>query len=158
MSKIQFKLISPGDHETIELIAQWYEIQWNIPASVTIKKINAFSTNGLERQVIMLLENSPVATAGIYHHVSLVDKVPRFGMYKHWLALVYTLPAHRNKGLGALVCNYMQDQAKALGIAQLYLFTHTAETLYTRLGWHPIERLELGGKNIAVMKKDLAYL
>ncbi len=37
----------------------------------------------------------------------------------------------------------------------MYLFTDTAESLYERLGWHQLERLFLGERNIVVMKKSL---
>lgn len=40
-------------------------------------------------------------------------------------------------------------------LKDIYLFTHTAESLYKRLAWQQLERLALGGKDIVVMKKEL---
>ena len=102
----------------------------------------------------MTLYNNPIATGGLYNHVGLLDKVPGLKIYKNWLALVYTKPGLRGKGLGALICNHIQDYSKDLGLKEIYLFTHTAENLYKRLAWQQLERLALGGKDIVVMKKN----
>jgi predicted GNAT family acetyltransferase len=69
--------------------------------------------------------------------------------------LVYTLPEYRGRGYGAMLCEEIQGRSKELGTKQLYLFTHTAESLYKRLGWEELERIALKGKDIAVMKKEL---
>ena len=37
----------------------------------------------------------------------------------------------------------------------MYLFTDTTEQLYQRLGWTEMERLAMGDRNVAAMKKDL---
>lgn len=103
----------------------------------------------------MMLNNEPIATGGLYNYVGLLDREPRLKVYKNWLALVFVKSDVRGKGLGALLCKYIQDYSKALGLKELYLFTHTAETLYKRLEWRQLERLDLVGKDIVVMKKEL---
>jgi len=154
MTDIQYQLIKPDDNEHIALIADWYLREWSIPVQTTIEKIKKFSTENHEFQVLMALNNMPVATGGLYNHVGLLDKVPRLKIYKNWLALVYTKPEFRGKGLGALICNHIQDYSKDLGLKEIYLFTHTAENLYKRLAWQQLERLALGGKDIVIMKKN----
>ena len=103
----------------------------------------------------MTLDNIPVTTGGLYNHVGLINKEPRFEIYKNWLALVYTLPDMRHKGFGALICNYIHDYSKKLGVKEMHLYTDTAERLYERLGWNVLERLFVDKRNIVVMKKDL---
>lgn len=103
----------------------------------------------------MTIDNVPIATGGLYKHVGLLDQEPRLKIYKNWLALVYTKPDNRGKGLGALICNHTQYQSKKLGLKEIYLFTHTVENLYRRLAWQQLERLALGGKDIVIMKKEL---
>ena len=122
---------------------------------VTINKTKSLSLASCEFQVLMSLDQIPIATAGIYNHVGLLDKVPRLKTHKNWLALVYTIPEFRGKGLGAMLCDYVQDHAKSLGLEQLYLFTDTAESLYRRLGWQELERIQLPGRKIVVMNKCL---
>lgn len=155
MAEIKYQLIKPSDHKNIALIASWYLSEWNIPIQTSIEKIKKLSADNYEFQVLMTLDNAPIATGGLYNHVGLLDKEPRLNIYKNWLALVYTKPANRGKGLGALICNNIQDHSKSLGLKDIYLFTHTAENLYKRLGWQQLERLALGGKDIVVMKKEL---
>lgn len=153
MSEIRFQLLNPNDHATIQQMAQWYVNEWKIPLEKTKEKFAQFSPQ--EFQVIMTLDHIPVATGGIYHRVGLVEREPRFAVHQHWLALVYTLPEKRGKGLGAQLCAYIQHHAKTLGLKELHLFTDTAETLYQRLDWQLVERLNLGERKIAVMKKNL---
>jgi len=155
MADIKYHIIKSDDNDKIKLIADWYLSEWNIPIQSTIEKTKNLSADGYEFQILMTLDDHPVATGGLYNHVGLLDKEPRLKIYKNWLALVYTQPNSRGKGLGALICNYIQDHAKHLGLKEIYLFTHTAENLYTRLAWQQLERLALGGKDIVVMKKEL---
>ncbi|MCO4294090.1 GNAT family N-acetyltransferase [Solitalea sp. MAHUQ-68] len=155
MNDIKYQLITPEDNENIQFIADWYFNEWNIPVQTTIERIKKLSADNYEFQVLMTLDNKPIATGGLYNHVGLLEREPRFKIYKNWLALVYTKPDVRGKGLGALICKHIQDQAKDLGLENIYLFTHTAENLYKRLAWNPMERIALGGKDIVVMKKEL---
>jgi GNAT superfamily N-acetyltransferase len=155
MNEIKYQIIKPDDNEIIELIASWYLSEWNIPVLTTIEKTKKLSSDNYEFQVLMTLNNKPIATGGLYNHVGILDKEPKLKIYKNWLALVYTRPENRGKGLGALICNHIQDHSKDVGLKDIYLFTHTAENLYKRLGWQQLERLALGGKDIVVMKKEL---
>jgi GNAT superfamily N-acetyltransferase len=152
---IAYKRITPTHANLISLIADWYFTEWNIDNAATIERLNGFHNEGVPFQVVMTLDGAPIATGGVYNHVGLLDAVPRLKEFQPWLALVYSLPEHRGKGYGAKLCEKIQAQAKLAGIDQLYLFTHTAESLYKRLGWEQLERIELKGKDIAIMKKEL---
>ena len=152
---IGFKKVTSNDPELIGLIADWYVDEWNIDREATIERLKKFPNSGTPFQLVITLNGTPIGTGGVYHHVGLLDAEPCLKVYQPWLALVYTIPEYRNKGYGALLCNEIQSQAKTLGLQQLFLFTHTAETLYKRLGWQLLERLALKGKDIAVMKIEL---
>jgi N-acetylglutamate synthase-like GNAT family acetyltransferase len=155
MADIKYQIIKPDDNDNIKLIADWYLSEWNIPVQTTIERTKNLSVNNYEFQILMTLDNKPIATGGLYNYVGLLDKEPRLKIYKNWLALVYTKPDDRGKGLGALICNHIQNHSKNMGLKEIYLFTHTAENLYKRLDWHQLERLALGSKDIVVMKKEL---
>ena len=155
LKMIQFHLVNADDNEIIELIAGWYLQEWNIPKNKTIQKIKSFDDDKLQFQVLMTLNSIPVSTGGLYNHVALLDKEPRFSIYKNWLALVYTVPEKRGRGFGALICNYIQEHAKELCIKEMHLFTDTAERLYIRLGWNKLEQIALGKRNITIMEKQL---
>ncbi len=150
-----FKRITPDDTNLISLIADWYFDEWGVDKTTTTKRLTGFPYNGIQFQMVMILDGLPIATGGVYDHVGLLDAVPRLNVYQPWLALVYTLPEHRGKGYGALLCEKIQAHTRSTGIDMLYLFTHTAESLYKRLGWEEMERVALKGKDIAIMKKEL---
>ncbi|MBI4945201.1 MAG: GNAT family N-acetyltransferase [Bacteroidetes bacterium] len=156
MNNISYQIIvGYKDKQTIKLIADWYLSEWNIAAEKTILQLLNFSTHGVPFQVLMKVDGFPIATGGLYDHVGLLDREPRFKIYKPWLALIYTTNANRNKGYGTMLCEKIQEISKDLGLKEIFLFTHTAESLYKRLGWQQLERIELSGKNIVVMKKEL---
>lgn len=155
MNNIDYKRITPADTELISLIADWYFDEWNIDKTVTFGRLNTFPDDSVPFQVAMTLDGSPIATGGVYDHVGLLDAIPRLKEFQPWLALVYTLPEYRGKGYGAMLCEEIQVRTKTTGINDLFLFTHTAESLYKRLGWEQLERITLKGKDIAIMKKEL---
>jgi len=155
MNTIDFKIIKPHDIDLIELVADWYWKEWHIPQETIIKRLCSFPEEGTPFHVIMLLDQLPIGAGGIYHYVSLMDKMPHLHAFQPWLVLVYTCEEHRRKGYGALLCQKIDDLAQERGIHEIFLFTHTAEPLYNRLGWKLIERHEIADKNIAVMQKTL---
>lgn len=152
---IRFEFVTPDNTATIELIAGWYLSEWNIPPETTIKKLKGLPTGNAQFQVLMLLNELPVASGGVYNHVGILDKMPHLNAHKHWLALMYTLPELRQRGYGAMLCNYIREHARSAGLKELHLFTHTAESLYRRLSWEVTERLNVGAKEVVVMKKTL---
>ena len=123
MTNIKYQIIPPDDNENITLIADWYLTEWNIPIQTTIEKNKNLSEDNYEFQVLMTLDNKPIATGGLYNHVGLLDKEPRLKIHKNWLALVYTKPDDRGKGFGGLICNHIQDLSKDFGLKEIYLFT-----------------------------------
>ncbi|WP_290794917.1 GNAT family N-acetyltransferase [Flavihumibacter sp. UBA7668] len=153
--EINYELHSHFAPEKINLIAEWYFKEWKIPNAATVEKIRTLNENGREFQVLLSIDTKPVATGGIYNQVGLQAKLPRLSIFKHWMALVYCEPQSRGRGYASLLCEKIQAHSKSLGITELFLFTHTAENLYKRLGWEEMERIELEKKNIVIMKKEL---
>jgi GNAT superfamily N-acetyltransferase len=143
----------PLDETSLPLVAGWYQSEWNMPPENTLNKLR--NLQAPEVHLVQLLDGAPVATGGVHRHVPVIDRYPHLAVHPYWLALVYTQPVLRGRGLGAALCTKLQMQAKAAGMDVLHLFTHTAESLYTRLGWEVTERIAAGGKDIAVMKFSL---
>jgi GNAT superfamily N-acetyltransferase len=81
----------------------------------------------------------------------------RIRQYSPWLASLYVCPEARGRGLGqALVTRCVAD-ARALGVARLYLYCERGlVAFYSRLGWCVHDRLALGGIEVTVMAFDLA--
>ena len=76
MTNINYQIITPDDNENIALIADWYLTEWNIPVQTTIEKTKKLSADNYEFQVLMTLNNKPIATGGLYNYVGLLDKEP----------------------------------------------------------------------------------
>jgi hypothetical protein len=155
MAQIDFRILNPEDQQTFHLIADWYLNEWKIPKERSLQRLKEITTDKEQMQVLMSIDRTPIATCGIYNYVSLLEKEPRFKIFKHWLALVYTIPPQRHKGYGALICNYIQEQSRSIGMDKLYLFTDSAESLYKRLGWEELERVSFGERKVVVMQKQL---
>lgn len=154
MNAIKFHILKPNDTENFRLIADWYFNEWKIPNEKTIQKLQSVTQDQSQFHVLMTLNDKPIGSGGLYHHISLLDKESRFKIYKNWLALVYTIPKERQKGYGALLCRFIQQHAKEIGVDKMHLFTDTAESLYKRLGWAELERLTVNKRNIVVMTKE----
>lgn len=155
MTNISYQKVKPDDTIFIDLIADWYLSEWNIPAEATIQRLSNYETEGVPFQIVMTIENAPIGTGGLYSHVGLLDHEPKFKIYGPWLALVYVTHENRNKGYGALLCEEIQAIAKDLDTKAMFLFTDTAEALYKRLGWQQLERVNLQDRDIVVMKKEV---
>jgi GNAT superfamily N-acetyltransferase len=155
MENIVFKIYEPQDVYTGYFIAEAYQSEWKIAQQETYRQLPKYQINATPFQITLSIDNQPIATGGIYNHVGLLTIEPRFAVYKNWLALVYTIPEKRGKGYGAMLCEAIEAHAKTIGLTELHLFTHTAESLYKRLGWQELERLTLRGREIVVMRKAL---
>jgi N-acetylglutamate synthase-like GNAT family acetyltransferase len=73
-----------------------------------------------------------------------------------WLAGVFVAPDHRRCGIGAALVQRIIDEAKALGVQRLYLYTPSAEHFYSRLGWALVEHTSYRGANVTVMSYECA--
>jgi GNAT superfamily N-acetyltransferase len=72
-----------------------------------------------------------------------------------WLAGVYVVADRRGRGLATALINRVEQEAAALGVPRLYLYTPSAEGLYERLGWQLFERCDHLGTAVTIMSKDL---
>lgn len=155
MSQYSYVNVAQKDLKTIQMIAEWYSSEWNIAKETTVQQIANFPTSGVPFQIVMKADNMPVATAGLYNHVKLLDFESGFSKYGPWLALVYTTSENRNKGYGTLICKQIEEISSNLGLKKIYLYTSTAEKLYKHLGWEEMERLTIQSREIVVMEKEL---
>lgn len=69
-----------------------------------------------------------------------------------WLAGVYVKAEDRGRGVASQLVNRIVDEAAALGVSQLYLYTDAAQSLYAQLGWEVIEELVYDDLPVTIMK------
>jgi GNAT superfamily N-acetyltransferase len=141
--------------EARALIVEWYAAEWRMPVARIEALLDSMSSNGTPMQSVCLRDGSIVGTAGIYNQVGLFQTAPHFAEFQPWLALVYTPPALRGGGIASWLCTQMDAEARRLGFSRYYLFTFTAESLYRRLGWQEMDRVDYHGNDAVVMYKDL---
>ena len=91
-----------------------------------------------------------IGTASIKH--SDLDVRPQI---KVWLGGVYVRPDWRRRGVASMLMRRAVDEAKRLQLPDLHLWTASAESLYLKLGWRVVERLEYHGKDIVIMSHSL---
>src|SRR5437868_2944733 len=68
-----------------------------------------------------------------------------------WLGGLFVLPEWRNQGVGTMLMHRATEEARRLRVPRLYLWTHSAEALYRKLGWQVVERSDYFGKEAVVM-------
>lgn len=72
-----------------------------------------------------------------------------------WLASVFTRPDARGQGIAARVVEAVAAEAKARGVATLWLFTPDQQRLYERLGWVAVAEDVDIDEAVTVMRRDL---
>jgi GNAT superfamily N-acetyltransferase len=147
-----FRLLEENDIQSINIIADWYQKEWNIPIEVTKNRLTNFETGKIVFQMLMLKDDEMIGTGGIYYQTSLTEIRPD---YSPLLALVYTIKPLRGLGLGFILCQKIQEEGLGLGLKRLYLHTNTAKSLYLRLGWELLETINHKEKEISVMQLSL---
>lgn len=140
----------------IPLIAKWYNSEWNIPIKTSINSLKEKLNRTIPLQLVVFLDEMPVATGGINDTVRLLDVELRFKQYGPWLALLYTIPPYRGRGIGTHLCNSLDAEVVKQGLTKYYLYTYTAERFYVRQGWNILENIIYKSNNTVVMHKDLS--
>lgn len=91
--------------------------------------------------------NEWIGTAQLKEHD--MDERPNLSP---WFAGFYVKESYRKQGVGERLLNGVIQKAKAIGIAELYLFTERAEAYYAKRGWLLLEKVPRGDASLAVMK------
>jgi amino-acid N-acetyltransferase len=98
-----------------------------------------------------LLEDAGLITAGVPAHIErflLIEDAGRIiacaGLEQYGkhalLRSVAVIPAYRNRGVARLLVSRLLDEAAALRIEDVYLFTSTAPGYFRRFGFVPVAR------------------
>lgn len=151
--------LTRGDTRLASILAQWYYEEWKIPQEGYMPRLLALDPDDMEIHLVLFHHDQPIAAGGIHHKVGLLQVAPEFAEHDPWVAVLYTLPAYRKQGLGAMLLQALEDAAAAVGYTKLYLYTHTAENLYKRQGWtrleYPAPFVAYKGSTAVVMEKAI---
>lgn len=151
--------LKPGDTALATQLAAWYFQEWNIAPELYLPRLIALDPTDVEIQLVLFHHDKPIASGGIHHKVGLLHIAPEYTILDPWLAVLYTLPEYRKQGLGSILLLALEQAAANCGYSKLYLYTHTAENLYSREGWSHIQKpshlISYKGKRAVVMEKSI---
>ena len=137
----QWKHLDPGDsveQRIDQLLAHLGKVQ--IPTTFV-------ALSPLQGRVPETDRKEVIGSASLIAHD--MDTHPEFSP---WLASVFVAPPYRGQGTGTALVRRVIQEAEALGVAQLYLFTTPDKNgFYARLGWSLIERTRYRGFQQIVM-------
>ena len=136
------------------LVARWLVDAFHRPpADMTTEAMTALilaPPQGPEESFVLFEDDRPVGTASLSHDdlLSRPDLTP-------WLAGVFVLPQHRERGHPSALVRHVEGFARAASVAELWLYTRTAESLYARLGWQRVGLEQSNGHEVALMRRRL---
>ena len=140
----------------IPVVAKWLHSEWghhNPDKTVQDYEESVrrhLGRNSIPLMLIALWDGLPAGTASIYvQDMSIHEEL------SPWLASVFVSPDQRNKGIGSKLVGAIEENARNLRIARLYLWTPDKEHFYSRLGWSVLERLEHFNQPVVLMTKAI---
>lgn len=137
-------------------IADWHYHEWQhlYPADTIHDFIEDLKQSLADTAVpgtwVLMDENKPVGSASIVRHDMETNR-----HLSPWLANVFIKPEYRGKGLGRILINHVQEQARSIGVAEIYLFTENRSKLYKSLGWRTVKHEKYHQNDVEVMMMQL---
>ena len=145
------------DHpELIEELAElnfkeWGEYKPEDTLAARTERMRAACGKGAIPSVVVALEDGRLLGGALLID-SDMDARPQL---TPWLAGVYVKAEQRGRGIASQLVNRIVEEAAALGLPQLYLYTDAAQSLYARLGWEVVEDMIYEGLPVTVMKRSI---
>lgn len=147
-----------ADHQDfIPTLARWHHSEWaylrpgdSIEARISRLR-GCCGHREIPTVVIAFTGSTLVGSAMLVEH----DMDTRMEL-SPWLAGVFVAPDHRRSGVGVTLVQRVIDDATALGVQRLYLYTPSAEQFYAGRGWSLVERTSYRGADVAVMSYECA--
>lgn len=145
--------------DLVPVVAQWL---WNAFWQTSGKSFDQLleaahrssrSTAVIPQTFVLLSGDEPVGTASLIG--SDLESRPDLSP---WLAGVFVTPAHRGRGLAALLVRAAEDAARNEHVSPVWLHTKSAERVYARLGWRRVGFVQDGDRLSALMRRDLTQL
>lgn len=136
----------------IATLAQWHQKQWHeISPHLNLEKRIQFMSNhpdnaSVPTTLIALVKNKLAGSASL-----IEDDMDDRPQYHPWLASVFVEPAVRKQGIGSTLISAILQQAQALKLTRIYLFTPDQSKFYSQQGWEVIEHRRFHGSMVDIM-------
>ena len=135
------------------LVAQWLHAEFSHARGPSLPEriVHLQSQKPPEETFILYDDDVPVGTARL-----VVNDLPSRPDLTPWLASVVIPPELRGRGYSAPLIRHVETKATAIAPV-LWLYTWTAEPLYTRMGWERVGPERDANRDLAVvlMKRNL---
>ncbi len=143
-----------ADHPSaIPTLAQWHFQQWSyLHENDSVERRVAELSGQLAKRKIptcFVARDGEKILGSASLIVSDMDTRPEL---TPWLASVYVDAKERGRGIGTALVRRVVEEAKALGVETLYLFTPDRESFYARMGWTTIEKTIYHNEHVTIMK------
>jgi predicted N-acetyltransferase YhbS len=144
-----------ADHlEMSPLLASWHYQEWEalLPDWSFAQALAELQSHTGRRQVpttlVAIEDDRPIGSASL-----LEADLVGWEHLSPWLASLFVAPEFRGRGLGRELVSRVVEEAKALGVSVVYLFTAGQADYYQRLGWQPCQLAEHHGREVLIMQR-----
>lgn len=72
-----------------------------------------------------------------------------------WISSVFVQAEYRGEGVGTALAEEIERIAAELGFRRLHLFNPLSQGLFEKLGWTLLKTANYGGRELAILAKDL---
>ena len=142
-----------GDRpEFIPPLARWHYQEWAYlrpgdSVEARVARLEGWCGRGeIPLTLVATSDGELLGSASLVEHD--MDNRPELSP---WLAGVFVRPERRRQGIGAALVRRIMEEAKALEISKLYLYTVNSTSFYVDLGWSLMEHAVYRGKEVSIM-------
>jgi predicted N-acetyltransferase YhbS len=134
------------------VLAAWHHAEWaDLLPGWSLAQAEAELRSHAERRavpttLVALEDRQPVGCASL-----LVSDLDGWEHLSPWVASVYVVPEWRGRGVGRLLVARAVEEARAMGIERVYLFTPGQQGYYERMGWSPLFQTAHEGREVVIM-------
>ena len=127
--------------EFVTTVAQWLHDEWGHlrPTETVNDRVarveRACGHHQIPTSFVAVDGQQPLGCASLIEHDMLTH--PELSP---WLAGVFVPRQHRRRGIGTALVERVVQEARALEVSRLYLYTPGTGALYRGLGWSVVER------------------
>ncbi len=143
-----------ADHpDAIPLLAAWHHTEWqHLLPGWTLSQAEAdLRSHTARRQIpttlVAIVSEQVIGSASL-----LTGDLDGWEHLSPWLASVYVAPEWRRAAIGRRLVSRAVEEAGALGVEMLYLWTAGQEAYYARLGWEVFTRTRQQGRELVIMR------
>ncbi|MFO1353008.1 MAG: GNAT family N-acetyltransferase [Gammaproteobacteria bacterium] len=146
-----------ADHlDWAPLLGAWHHREWRalMPDWSLAEAIAELASHTGRRMIpttlVAVRDGEPLGSVSL-----LLEDLPELRPYSPWLASLYVLPAARGAGIGRALARRAMQDAAALGVTELFLFSAGQQGFYQKLGWTRRAEFDCHGQPASVMSIDL---